>query len=81
MTLPTLTINRRIYAGCSILVGLAIAAAMLGVYQLNEIQGRVGAMDQITANTLRVREAARLGEVVRRAELKYRAEPKPAVAA
>jgi methyl-accepting chemotaxis protein len=64
-------ISGRLYAGFGALVLIVVALAGFGVSQLSSIQGQVGKMTALSANTVRTLEVAGNLHAIRRAILRY----------
>jgi methyl-accepting chemotaxis protein len=67
-----LSIRTRLFAGFGILVALGVGLAGYGALELSGVDYRVGRMSTASENSMRVLEANKLVETVRRGMLRYR---------
>lgn len=79
MLLTRLGIRSRIYGGMAILVILGWALAGQGVWQLEAIDAQVVRMRALSDNNTRVLQIVGLPQATRRAALRYKFLPTPAV--
>ncbi len=81
MRLARTGLYTQIYLGFGILILLGLGMAAFGAFGLSTVTGAIGKMQTLSANVMRVEETARLLEVIRRAQTRYRIDAdKPSLA-
>ena len=71
MSLLNLRIRGRLYGGFGALVLFGLASSGFAVWQITEVGTRVGAMTQLSSNTIRAAEVASELQAVRGTILRY----------